>query len=113
MAIANTHLLFNPRRGDVKVAQARTLLGALAGLNDRYFTSFQFKRMGRFVDGLACKPTAFTARLEAVLMAPPGPGFDALHALEGEVIELVAERWPDLDLSAIRQRHGAYPSGAA
>jgi hypothetical protein len=88
------------------------LLGALAGLNDRYFTSFQFKRMGRFVDALARKPPAFTARLESVLMAPPGPGFDALHALEGEVIELVAERWPDLDLAAVRQRHGAYrPAG--
>lgn len=84
------------------------LLGALAGLNDRYFTSFQFKRMGRFVDALPRKPAAFAARLEAVLMAPPGPGFDALHALEGEVIELVAARWPDLDLSAVRRRHGDY-----
>ncbi|RVT50831.1 hypothetical protein [Rubrivivax albus] len=93
---------------ELQVQVAHRLLGALAGLNGCYFTTFQFKRMGRFVDGMACKPPAFTARLEAALMTPPDIGFAALHTLEAEVTALVAARWPDLDLSAVRQRHAAF-----
>lgn len=98
---------------ELQAQAALRLLGALAGLNGRWFTSFQFKRMGRFVDALAIKPVAFTARLEAVLMTDPGPGFRALHALEAEVTALVTARWPDLDLSAVRQRHAAFAAPPA
>lgn len=93
---------------ELQVQAAHRLLGALAGLNGRYFTTFQFKRMGRFVDALAQRPPAFGARLAAVLLTPPDAGFAVLHALEAEVTELVAARWPDLDLSAVRQRHAAF-----
>lgn len=93
---------------ELQAQAALRLLGALAGLNGRWFTSFQFKRMGRFTAGLPDAPADFAARLEAALSGPAGPGFDALHALEAEVILRVAARWPDLDLSAVRQRHSAY-----
>jgi hypothetical protein len=93
---------------ELQVQAAYRLLGALAGLNGCYFTTFQFKRMGRFVDTLSRRPPAFGARLEAVLLTPPDAGFASLHALEAEVTDLVAARWPDLDLSAARQRHAAF-----
>jgi hypothetical protein len=93
---------------ELQAQLAYRLIGALAGLNGRWFTSFQFKRMTPFVDRLRLKPAAFTARLEAALLVEPGPGFAALHALEAEVTALVAARWPDLDLSAPRQRHAAF-----
>lgn len=93
---------------ELQVQAAYRLLGALAGLNGCYFTTFQFKRMGRFADALQHKPPAFAARLEAVLLTPPDAGFAALHALEAEVTALVAARWPSLDLSAVRQRHAAF-----
>lgn len=93
---------------ELQVQAAYRLLGALAGLNGCYFTTFQFKRMGRFVAGLADAPADFAARLEAVLARPPAEGFAVLHALEAEVTALVAARWPDLDLAATRARHGAY-----
>lgn len=98
---------------ELQVEAAYRLLGALAGLNGRFFTTFQFKRMGRFVDALAVRPPAFAARLEAVLMTPPGPGFAALHALEAEVVALVAARWPDLDLDEVRRRHAAFTAADA
>jgi hypothetical protein len=93
---------------ELQVQTAYRLLGALAGLNGRYFTTFQFKRMGRFVQGLPRRPPAFGERLEAVLMSPPAAGFRELHALEAAVTALVAARWPDLDLSAARRRHAAF-----
>jgi hypothetical protein len=89
------------------------LLGALAGLNDLYFTDFQFKRLHAFERKLKIRPAGLAARLEAALSTPPGPGFDALHALEAEVTALALVRWPDLDLSAARSRHSAYAAHRA
>jgi hypothetical protein len=39
-----------------------------------------------------------------VLHADSAAALIELHALEGEVVELVAARWPDLDLAAVRER---------
>lgn len=97
---------------ELQVQAAYRLLGALAGLNGLYFTTFQFKRMGRFVDAMRHKPEAFVSRLESVLMAPPAAGFAALHALESEVTALAAARWPDLDLAAVRRRHADFTPDA-
>lgn len=36
LIVANTHLLFNPRRGDVKLAQLQMLLGRMERLQQRY-----------------------------------------------------------------------------
>lgn len=82
----------------------------LCGLNGRYFTRFQVKRMGRLAATLAIAPPALAARIDALFEAPPREAFDALHRLEGEVFDLVAARWPDIDLGPVRQRWALYPS---
>lgn len=98
---------------ELQVQACMRLLGALAGLNDLYFTDFQFKRLHGFERKLRQRPPALAARLESVLMAAPAPGFAALHALEGEVLAQVATRWPDLDLSAVQTRRRAFEARPA
>jgi hypothetical protein len=93
---------------ELQAQAAMRLLGALAGLNDLYFTDFQFKRLHAFERKLKTRPPGLAARIEAALSTEPGPGFGALHALEAEVTALVLVRWPDLDLSAARLRHQAF-----
>jgi len=89
---------------ELQVAACYKLIGALAGLNGRYFTTFQFKRMTRFAAKLERAPADFAMRIERLLCADPAGAFSALHALEGEVIDLLMARWPDLDIAAVRER---------
>lgn len=89
------------------------LLGALAGLNSRYFTTFQVKRMHRFTAGLTLAPPEFAPRVEQALGGDVEAGFRILHALEAEVIALVAGRWPDLDLAAVRARHASFDAASS
>jgi hypothetical protein len=96
---------------EIVVDAGYRLLLALAGLNRRYFTRFQVKRMHRFADSLAIAPERFAERLEALLIAPPAKAFAQLHLLEGEVIELASAQWLALDLEALRARRAAFTSG--
>ena len=82
--------------------------GMLAGLNRRYFTTFQFKRMTRFANHLALAPDNFAARVQALLIAPPRAAFEQLYGLEGEVLELLAVHAAATDLSAVRRRRGDF-----
>lgn len=78
------------------------LLGMLAALNGRYFPPHRFQRLQRFAATLEQAPPVLAGRLESLLSAPPLAAARALHALQGEVLARVAERWPALDLSALR-----------
>jgi hypothetical protein len=89
------------------------LFGLLAGLNRRYFTTFQFKRVHRFADQLALAPAQLADRVQALLVAPLPAAFDALYALEGEVLALVAAHAPQIDQSAARDRRTRYRSSPA
>lgn len=93
---------------DIQVDACYRLLLVLCGLNGVYFTRFQVKRMHRLAARLAIAPAALAERIEALLTAPAREAFAALHTLEGEVLELVAQRLPDVDLGAARQRWSAY-----
>lgn len=98
---------------ELQVQAGYRLIGALAGLNGLYFTTFQFKRMRRFVERMSIAPADLAARLEDSLRAAsPAASFAGVHALEAEVIELVARRWPDLDLAPTRERHAAFRAAA-
>jgi hypothetical protein len=98
---------------ELQVAACYKLFGALAGLNGVYFTTFQFKRMTRFAAKLEQAPAGFAMRIERLLLAEPAIALSELHKLEGEVIDLLVERWPDLDLAAVRERRVAFlPLGA-
>ena len=95
---------------EIQVEACYALLLVLCGLNRRWFTRFQVKRLHRLADKLPLAPPQLAARIEALLAAPPRAAFDALHALEGEVHALVAAQMPEVDLSAARRRHEAYRS---
>jgi hypothetical protein len=89
---------------DIQVDTCYRLLHALCGLNGRYFTRFQVKRVGRLAARPAIAPPALAERIDALLSAPPAAAFDALHALEGEVLDLVAAARPEIDLAPAHRR---------
>jgi len=80
------------------------LFGVLAGLNRCYFTPFQFKRVHRFAAGLALAPPDLADRVEALLVAPLTEAFTSLHALDGEVLALLAAHAPQIDLTAAHEK---------
>lgn len=97
---------------ELQVEAAYRLLGMLAGLNGRYFTRFQLKRLHKLTAGFAIAPPAFGPRLAALLEGPVTAGFSALHALEGEVLALVAQHLPGIDVAAALERRAAWPAAA-
>jgi hypothetical protein len=96
---------------DLQVDACYRLLLVLCGLNRRYFTRFQVKRLHRLADSLAIAPPALADRIEALLAVEPLAAFEALHRLEGEVLDLVAAHLPEVDLSQARERRAAWPAG--
>ena len=80
------------------------LFGVLAGLNRCYFTTYQFKRVHRFAAQLTLAPPNLVGRVEALLVSPLPDAFTALYELDGEVLALLAEHAPQIDLGEVRQR---------
>jgi hypothetical protein len=93
---------------EIQVEACYRLLLVLCGLNGRYFTRFQVKRVHRLAAQLSTAPPALAERIEALLAAPPSEAFMLLHALEGEVLELVAAALPDVEQGALHQRRTAF-----
>ena len=93
---------------EIQVDACHHLLLVLRGLNRRYFTRSQVKRMQRLASKLAIAPPRLAEYIEALVNAPAVEAFAALHALKAEVHALVEEHLPDLDLSAARTRHASY-----
>lgn len=96
---------------DIQVDACYRLLLVACGLNGCYFTRYQVKRMHRLAAKLAHAPSALAERIEALLSAPPREAFAALHDLKDEVLTLVAQRMPKIDLVASRQRWAACAPG--
>jgi hypothetical protein len=90
---------------EIQVDTCYRLLLVLCGLNRRWFTRFQVKRMHRLADKLELAPPRLAERIESLLAAPPRDAFAALHALEGEVLALVAVHLPEVDIASARNRH--------
>ena len=59
---------------------------------------------------MALAPPRLAERIDALLEAPPTAAFAALHALEGEVLDLVAAHAPEIDC-AVQARRAAYGRG--
>lgn len=92
---------------ELQVQAAYRLLGLLAAVNRRYYTTFQNKRLHRLAASYDRAPAAFADRLEQLLQLPPTAAAEALFALEGEVLQIVGEAFPGLDLEALqRARQG-------
>lgn len=92
------------------------LMAALAGLNRVYFTSFQFKRVRAFCDGLRLAPEGLVGRLEGALagqipMNPAGwiPRAEALRALFEEALPLIEAQLPEVDTAPFRARLAGRP----
>ena len=99
---------------EMQVDACWRLIGTLAGLNQQYFTVYQFKRMHRFAGQLRIAPPSLADRVEMLLAAPLPEAFAMLYALEGEVLALVAEHAPQIELTAVQERRQRWspPAGA-
>jgi hypothetical protein len=90
---------------EVLVQSAQNILAVLAGLNRRYFSTFQFKRARAFVDRLEIAPPDLYPRLERLLAGGPS-SVDDLERLVGETVALVARHMPEVDTRGLRLRLG-------
>ena len=91
---------------ELLVEIAYNLLGTLAGLNRRYYSSFQFKRMHDFAAQLEFAPTHLADRLEAIFHADMKAAAVQAEALVGETVALVEQHMPHIDTSRVRKRLG-------
>lgn len=89
---------------ELQVDACYRLLLALCGLNRRYFTRFQVKRVGRLASLLPLAPPQLAARIDTLLAAPHEAAFSQLYLLEGDVLALLAEHLPQVDLQAALDR---------
>ncbi len=85
---------------------AYNLVAILAGLNRLYFTNFQFKKMHRLLDQMQDKPENFATRLETMFAEPPTQAALTLEGLVSDVIMLLEQHMPEIDVSAVKKRLG-------
>ena len=90
----------------ILVESAQHLIGILAGLNQLYFTTFQFKRMQRFIDQMAHKPHQLGERIEALFTNNMHDAVTDLEALVQETIQLVERHLPEIDTTYAKRRIG-------
>lgn len=79
------------------------MLGVLAGLNHLYFSSFQFKRMHRFVRQMHILPADLAARLDALLYEEPATAIAHVKELVLEIVALVEQHMPAFDTTEVRK----------
>lgn len=87
------------------VEATQNIIAVLAGLNQLYFTSFQFKRMARFIDQMELAPSNLAVRLEALFQVD-NQNLEDLEALVAETIALVETAMPSIDTSRAKRRLG-------
>jgi hypothetical protein len=86
-------------RYDVLVQSTYAIVGVLAALNRIYFSTFEFKRSGKFISRLEVAPENLAARLDALFDSDERHSTAELERLVAETQALVAERFPDIDLA--------------
>ena len=91
----------------VLVQAAFNLIGVLAGLNRRYFSTFQFKKMQLFVASMSVRPSDCVARIESLFALPPMQAAHVLESLVTDVVALVEQDVAGLEeAAAVRRRLG-------
>lgn len=88
------------------VESVHRILGILAGLNKLYFTTFQFKRTGKFVNQMTIKPDNLAARLDGLFGLKMNTAVHQLELLVSETVALVEAHMPDIDTTAVKARLG-------
>lgn len=120
-AMVRTHLRFFPIWYMPHVLDARdaalwqrqmlveggyNILGILAGLNRRYFSPFQFKKMRRFLSDMSIVPYRCAERLDQLASAPPHDAVAEYERLVEDTLGLVRQHMPDVDVTAASRRLG-------
>jgi predicted nucleotidyltransferase len=82
------------------------LLGVLAGLNRRYFSTFQFKRLHHFAGTLPVTPDRLADRLDEIFALDPVAAAMAMEHLVEETILLVEACMPAVDTASVRRSLG-------
>lgn len=90
----------------IMVESAQNLLGVLSGLNRLYYSTFQFKRMSRFIDQMEIAPENLTSRLEGLFHHEANVAVNELEALVRETVELVEIYMPQVDTSSVKRKLG-------
>jgi hypothetical protein len=90
----------------ILVESAQNILGVLSGLNHLYYTTFQFKRMNRFIIQMEIAPDNLADRLEGLFHHAAPVAVNELEALVRETVELVEIHMPQVDTSSARQKIG-------
>ncbi len=90
----------------ILVEEAQNLLGVLSGLNRLYYSTFQFKRMGKFIEQMSIAPTNLTSRLESLFRAEPHVAANQIEQLVQETLDLVDTHMPQVDTSSVRRKVG-------
>jgi hypothetical protein len=93
-------------RYEIMVESAQHLLGVLAGLNQQYFATFQFKRMHQFAGKLKIAPDNLAKRLEAIFSNDRQTSIEALEQLVADTMALVEQHMPEADTSVIKRKPG-------
>jgi hypothetical protein len=90
----------------ILVESTQNILGVLSGLNRLYYTTFQFKRMSRFIMQMEIAPENLAERLEGLFNHAAPVAVNELEALVRETIELVEIHMPQIDTSSAKQKLG-------
>ncbi|PSN13281.1 hypothetical protein C7293_16595 [filamentous cyanobacterium CCT1] len=90
----------------ILVESAQNILGVLSGLNRLYFSTFQFKRMGTFIDQMDIAPPNLAARLEDLFHQELPIAALQLESLVRETIALVETHRPQIDTSVAKRQLG-------
>jgi hypothetical protein len=89
-----------------RVEALQNVLGVLAGLNRLYYSTFQFKRMRRFVAAMRYAPTDLADRVERVLTLERSPAEAELEGLVHDTLALVDAQMPDVSTDRARRYVG-------
>ncbi|MBM7553963.1 DUF4037 domain-containing protein [Thalassobacillus pellis] len=84
---------------DVMCGVQKKLFGVLFGLNRMYIHHPVFKWMEHNIEHMQIKPEDFCNRMSKILIGKPKRGVKELEGLIEEIIRLVKEHHPDLDIS--------------
>lgn len=90
----------------IMVESVQNILGVLSGLNCQYYSTFQFKRMGRFVEQLAIAPDNLALRLESLFCLKTADAVRELEGLVQETIALVETHMPQVDTVSAKRKLG-------
>lgn len=88
------------------VEASLNLLAVLAGLNHLYFSTFQFKRLRKFVGKMSLAPERLADRLDALFGLDPVPAGIALERLVNDTATLLEAHMPEVDTAPARRRIG-------